>query len=83
MATVTATEVRTHWSDFINRVAFRGERIVIQRNAKPVAALVSAGDAELLEALEDRLDLDEAKRRLSDGSATLAYDAVRAQLGLE
>ncbi len=83
MATVTVTEVRDHWSDFINRVAFQGERIVMQRNAKPVAALVSAADAALLEALEDRLDLAEAKRRLSDGSAPLAYDAVRAELGLD
>ena len=41
----------------ILRVAYKGERIVLERHGKDVAALVSVEDLELLEELEDRTDL--------------------------
>ena len=55
---------------------------MLRRNGKDVAAVVSAEDAELLELLEDKLDLAEAKKRLADGKKTLSYEIVRERLGL-
>lgn len=82
MTTLTVTSARQHWSELVDSVAFKGQRVRLQRNGRDVAALVSAEDADLLELLEDKTDLDEVKRRLSDGKEPLAYEDIRAQLGL-
>ncbi len=42
-------EAKTHLSEYINRVRYGGERILIERHGKPVAALVSTGDLARLE----------------------------------
>ena len=46
----------------INRVAYGGERIILERRSKPVLALVSMEDLELINALEDRADVKAAKK---------------------
>jgi prevent-host-death family protein len=40
---------KAHLSEYINRVRYRGERILIERHGKPVAALVSPEDLARLE----------------------------------
>jgi len=45
-------DVKTRLSEFINRVLYRDERIIISRRGKPIAALVSLEDLHRLEALE-------------------------------
>jgi len=82
MTTLTVTEARQNWSDLLNNVAFKGQRVMLQRNGNTVAAIISAEDAELLELLEDQLDLDEARKRLADGKTPLPYSKVRKKLGL-
>lgn len=42
-------EAKTHLSEYLNRVRYGGERIVIERHGKPVAALVSTQDLARLE----------------------------------
>jgi prevent-host-death family protein len=42
-------EAKTHLSEYLNRVAYGGERIVVERHGKPVAALVSVEDLQKLE----------------------------------
>ena len=83
MTTLTVTQARGRLSDLVDRVGFKGERIMLCRNGKSVVALVSADDADLLEVLEDRLDLEEARRRLAEGKTPVAYDEVRSRLGLD
>ena len=39
-AGTTVTEVLRNFSDYINRVAYRGERFVLTRGGRPVAELV-------------------------------------------
>ena len=82
MTTLTVTDARQHWSELLNSVAFRGERVRLRRNGSDIAAVVSAADAELLELIEDHLDLSEVKNRLADGKKPLSYVDVRATLGL-
>lgn len=81
MTRLAATAVRDSFSDTINRVAYQGERIALQRHGKTVAALVSADDLELLEALEDRVDLAAARRALKEPGRR-DWAKVRAELGL-
>ncbi len=82
MTTLTVTDARRSWSSLVDRVAHHGERIVLCRNGKEVVALVPASDAGLLEALEDKIDLEEAERRLAEGHEPVPYEQVRARLGL-
>jgi len=81
MIPVPIEELRLNMADTINRAAFRNERVILSRHGKPVAALVSVADVELLEALEDRDDLRAAlKARKEKGGVTLAQ--LKADLGL-
>ncbi len=82
MTTLTVTSARQHWSELLNDVVFRGQRVMLRRNGSDIAAVVSAEDLELLELLEDQLDLDEARKRLADGKKPLSYKMVRERLGL-
>lgn len=44
----TIAEARRDFADTLNRVIFAGERVVLLRRGKPVAALVSLADLEAL-----------------------------------
>jgi len=83
MTTLPVTEARKNFSDLVNRVAFQGERVKLQRNGKVVAALVPAEEMDLLEAMEDQADLVEVRNRLMDNQAPLSYAEARKTLGLE
>lgn len=59
MATrVGAHEAKTHLADFLNRATYAGERIIVERHGKPIAALVSLNDLLRLEAGDIRPTLD-------------------------
>jgi prevent-host-death family protein len=42
--TITATELSKHLSDVLNRVKYRGERFVVQRNGETIATLAPASE---------------------------------------
>ncbi len=81
MAVMTASEARERFADTLNRVAYGGERVVLQRHGKPAVALVPVEDLELLRALEDRIDLADARAALAEGGA-VPWDRLKAELGL-
>jgi prevent-host-death family protein len=84
MTRLNATKVREDFSDTLNRVAYRGERILLERRGRVVAAIVPAEDLQLLEDLEDRLDLEEARAALRQArrKRTIPWEKVKAKLGL-
>ena len=69
MIRLASGKVRQEFSETINRVAYGRERIVLHRRGKSLAALIPVEDLALLEALEDRLDVEEADRILADAKA--------------
>ena len=81
MTTVAASKMRSAFSDILNRVVYQGERVAVARHGKTVAALVSTDDLELLEALEDRTDLEAARKALKKPGHR-SWDAIRAKLAL-
>ena len=84
MTRMTASKARGKFSDLLSRVANRRERIVVHRRGKDVAALVPLEDLALLEELQDRRDVEEAKRRLADPTEVpIPYEQVRKELGLD
>ena len=84
MAHITTSKVRKDLSDTVNRVAYGGERVVLQRRGKEVAAVVPIEDLKLLEALEDRMDLADARAALAEANkkGTKSLQAVLKELGL-
>ena len=83
MVRLTATEAREHFADTLNRVSYRGERIVVyRRGGKDVAAVVPIEDLELLQKIEDRRDLEAIKKSLSEPGERIPYRKFRKTLGL-
>ena len=83
MVRLTATEAREHFADTLNRVSYRGERIVVyRRGGKNVAAVVPMDDLELLQKLEDRLDHEAIQKALAEPGKRVSYRTFRKTLGL-
>lgn len=81
MNKLSIVELRKSISEVINATHYTKERHVVVRHNKPVAAIVSIEDYELLESLEDKVDLDDARRVLNDPkSQFLDWDSVKADL---
>lgn len=52
--TVSVAQAKNRFSDLLNRVTNRHERVIVAKRGKPVGAIVSAQDLERLEKIEDR-----------------------------
>jgi prevent-host-death family protein len=87
MTKLATSQARDTFSDTLNRVAYRGERIVLRRRGKDLAAIVPIEDLKLIQKVEDEIDLREAKKALADtkrkGLKPIAYERVRERLGLK
>ena len=81
MTRMPASKARDTFSETLNQVANKGTRIMLQRRGKPIAAMVSVEDLKLLEDLEDRLDLEAARKALKEPDA-VSWEKVKKVLGL-
>ncbi|MFC6886107.1 MULTISPECIES: type II toxin-antitoxin system Phd/YefM family antitoxin [Actinomadura] len=58
---IAVTKARKIFAELLNRVIYGGEEVVLTRHGKPVAALVTADDLELLRQVRAaRIDLRSA-----------------------
>ena len=53
-SSISTSKAREFLADLITEVAYKGERVVLTRHGKPVAALISSEDLERLEELDLR-----------------------------
>ncbi|MBN2019763.1 MAG: type II toxin-antitoxin system Phd/YefM family antitoxin [Sedimentisphaerales bacterium] len=81
MTRVSMTKARQDFTDIANRVMFGAERICIEKNNKPAVAVVPVSDIELLEALEDKIDLEEALKSLKE-PGTIRLKDLKKKLGI-
>ena len=84
MATLSTVKARENFSDLVNRSAYGKERTILTRRGKGVAAVIPVEDLSLLEAVEDRLDLEDVEQALSDpeNKKAIPWDKVKKELGL-
>ena len=75
-------DIRNNLADALNRVAYGGERIVLERRGKGVAALVSVEDLALLEELENQEDIRAAKKALKE-KGRIPLEKIKARLGMK
>ena len=57
-------------------------RVVVERRGKGVAAVIPVEDLELLEALEDRYDVEAARAALAEKGRNVSWKKLKAELGL-
>ncbi len=83
MTTLDTSVARKDFSDVVE-AANKGERILLKRNGKKVAAIVSVRDLAYLRAVEDRIDREEADAALKDAEehGTIPWEVLKARLGL-
>ena len=67
MSTVSISQLKDRLSEYLNRVAFGRERIIVASRGKPKAAVISLSDLELLEELEDAQAAREALAEYEQG----------------
>ena len=85
-----ATKVRRHFAEEMSKVAFGKQRLLIERNGKPLVAVVPMEEFALLEEyvekLEDRLDLEaykEAKAEMErTGEKPIPWEQFKREHGL-
>lgn len=83
MTRMAASKARDTFSDTLNKVACRGERIILERYGKAFAAIIPIEDLKLLEAMEDQADVKIARRALKEvkKKGTIPYRKARKELG--
>jgi len=57
-ASISAMQLRTSIGDVLNRIEYRGDRVVIERKGTPVAAIIGVPDLRRLEALEHEREVE-------------------------
>ena|ERR1700691_2870679 len=77
---IGSSTARSEFADIVNRAAYAGERVIVHRRNKPVAAVVPLSDLELLEQIEDRIDLEDARKRLTEPA--VSWTKIKKDLGL-
>ncbi len=82
MAKYTAVKARKELADIINRAVYAKERVVITRKGKNVVAVVPIEDAEFLEELENRLDIEDARKALKE-KGSVSFERIKKDLGLK
>jgi prevent-host-death family protein len=84
MNTLSTTEAHERFSELLRRVASDKERVVLTRAGEELVAIVPVEDLALVEALEDRADLEDAREALREAreKGTTSLADLKAELGL-
>ncbi len=62
MTKMSTSAARQKFSEIVSKAEFAGERTILHRRKKPVAAVVPIEDLKLIEKYEDELDARLAKK---------------------
>jgi prevent-host-death family protein len=84
MTTLSTTDAQEKFSELLRRVAAEKERIVLTRAGEELVAVVPIEDLALMEALEDRADIEDAREALREAreKGTISLADLKAELGL-
>jgi prevent-host-death family protein len=82
VATRSVSEARQEFAELVTRAGYSGERTILERHGRPVAAIVSADDLALLELIEIELDLDAVRAALADpaNATPIPWSKVRGRV---
>lgn len=78
---LSTSEARQEFADIVNRAAYGGERVILHRHKKPVAAVIPIEDLELIERMEDEIDIAAARKALKE-KGRIQLNKLKADLAL-
>jgi prevent-host-death family protein len=82
---LSTTEARQQFAELINRTAYKGERFVVHRRKKLVAAVIPIEEYALLERLieerENKIDVRLARKARKE-KGRIPWEKVKKDLGL-
>jgi len=82
---LSTSEARQQFADLINRAAYKGERFVVHRRKKPVAAVIPIEEYDLLEKIiEERENAVDVRltRKARKEKERIPWAKVKRELGL-
>ena len=79
METMNVVEARKSFSDVMARVAYTGQRVVVERKGRPMMALISIEDLHRLEELEKGATSTRARREAALALAAAARARIRSE----
>jgi len=82
MAKMTTSQAAKRFAETIHKVSTNGERIILRRGGKNLAAIVPIEDWKAFELLEDRLDVASARRSKRQKGKPIPLEKVAAELGI-
>ncbi len=80
---ISASSARQNFSKIVDAVRVAGERFLVTLHGRPVAAVIGVEDLELLQLLEDRMDVAEARRQLRQPADKVSLEDLRSGSFLE
>jgi prevent-host-death family protein len=84
MQRIAASDARQGFAQLLNRTGYAGDRVILEKHGRELAAVVPVVDLIMLELLENQLDISATRASvtaaLKDGSTSL--DDLRSELGL-
>jgi prevent-host-death family protein len=82
---LSTSEARQQFAELINRTAYKGERFVVHRRKKPVAAVIPIEEYDLLEKIieerENALDI-RMLRKARKEKGRIPWRQVKRELGM-
>jgi prevent-host-death family protein len=81
MVRLSTSAARQKFSEILSRAEYAGERTVLHRHKKPVAAVVPIQDLELIERIENEMDL-KAVRKARKEKGTIPWERIKKEAGL-
>ena len=82
MTKVTTAEARKKLAEIVNKVAYGKEPVVLTRRGEEIAALISMEELALLQLIEDHIDLEDARKALTEPGKNISAEKVWKELGL-
>ena len=88
MSRLNVSKAREDFPEIVDRAALGGERTIVSRRGKDLAAVIPIADLRLLERLsrkeQDRLDVKDARAALVEArkKGTITSSEVKRRLGL-
>ncbi len=81
MRTINVVQARKYFSDLMAQVAYRGDRLVVERRGKPMMAWINMEDLRRLEELDQTSGSRRERREAALAQAAAARQTIRAERG--
>jgi antitoxin (DNA-binding transcriptional repressor) of toxin-antitoxin stability system len=81
MSKISTSVARQRFSEILSKAEFAGERTILHRRKKPVAAVVPIQDLELIERMEDLVDIEDARKALKE-KGRIPLSQIKRDLGM-